>query len=124
MMTDWPREIREPLIERHVSPEWIMDGYKLVHYRDRFLDELRQAGPLPDVPLILLTAMDIDDFKKAVSDRRVRGAAARGDRGQAAALHGHWPHRSRAARTASSTAPDTPPSTGAVPTRYCMRSGT
>jgi pimeloyl-ACP methyl ester carboxylesterase len=67
MMTDWPREIREPLIERHVSPEWIMDGYRLVPYRDRFLGELRQAGPLPDVPLILLTAMDVDNFKKAVS---------------------------------------------------------
>jgi hypothetical protein len=66
MMADWPEEIREPLVERHVSPEWIMDVYELVPYRDRFLDELRQAGPLPDVPLILLTAMDVDDFKKAV----------------------------------------------------------
>ncbi|MCI2419105.1 alpha/beta hydrolase [Saccharopolyspora sp. K220] len=66
MMADWPEEIREPLVERHVSPEWIMDGYRLVPHRDRFLDEMRQAGPLPDVPLIVLTAMDIDDFKKAV----------------------------------------------------------
>ncbi|MGP4017828.1 alpha/beta fold hydrolase [Saccharopolyspora sp. 5N708] len=66
MVADWPEEIREPLVERHVSPEWIMDGYRLVPYRDRFLDEMRQAGPLPDVPLIVLTAMDIDDFKKAV----------------------------------------------------------
>ncbi|MGW5641758.1 alpha/beta fold hydrolase [Saccharopolyspora sp. NPDC003752] len=66
MMADWPEEIRDSLIERHVSPEWIMDGYELVPYRDRFLDEMRQAGPLPDVPLIVLTATDIDDFKKAV----------------------------------------------------------
>jgi pimeloyl-ACP methyl ester carboxylesterase len=67
MMADWPEEIREPLIERHVSPEWIRDGYQLVKYRDQFLDEMRHAGPLPDVPLIVLTAMDIDDFRKAVS---------------------------------------------------------
>jgi pimeloyl-ACP methyl ester carboxylesterase len=66
MMADWPEEIREPLIERHVSPEWIMDGYRLVPHRDRFLDEVRRAAPLPDVPLIVLTAMDVDDFKKAV----------------------------------------------------------
>ncbi|MFI0463095.1 alpha/beta fold hydrolase [Saccharopolyspora sp. 5N102] len=66
IMADWPERIRESLIECHVSPEWIMDGYKLVPYRDRFLDEMRHAGPLPDVPLIVLTAMDIDDFKKAV----------------------------------------------------------
>jgi pimeloyl-ACP methyl ester carboxylesterase len=80
MMADWPEEIREPLVERHVSPEWIMDGYALVPYRDRFLDELRQAGPLPDVPLILLTAMDVDDFKKAVligeSDELLRAETA------------------------------------------------
>lgn len=43
-----------------------MDGYKLVPYRDRFLDEMRGTGALPDVPLIVLTAMDIDEFKKAV----------------------------------------------------------
>lgn len=66
MMGDWPEQIREPLIERHVSPGWIMDGYKVLPYRDRFLEEMRRAGPLPDVPLIVLTAMDIDDFKKAV----------------------------------------------------------
>lgn len=66
MMADWPKEICEPLIDNHVSPGWIKDGYNVVPHRDRFLDEMRQAGPLPDVPLILLTAMDIDDFKKAV----------------------------------------------------------
>jgi pimeloyl-ACP methyl ester carboxylesterase len=67
MMADWADNIREPLIERHVSPEWFWDGYQLVKYRDQFLDEMRRAGPLPDLPLIVLTATDIDDFKKAVS---------------------------------------------------------
>jgi pimeloyl-ACP methyl ester carboxylesterase len=66
-MADWPAEIREPLIERHLSPEWFRDGYQLVKYRDQLLDEMRDAGPLPDVPLIVLTATDVDDFKKAVS---------------------------------------------------------
>jgi pimeloyl-ACP methyl ester carboxylesterase len=66
-MADWPAEIREPLIERHLSPEWFRDGYQLVKYRDHLLDEMRDVGPLPDVPLIVLTALDIDDFKKAVS---------------------------------------------------------
>lgn len=66
-MAAWQEEIREPLINGHVSPEWFRDGVQLVKYRDRYLDELRAAGPLPDVPLIVLTAMDIDSFKKAVS---------------------------------------------------------
>jgi hypothetical protein len=66
-MAAWPAEIREPLIERHVSRDWLRDGVQIVKYRDQFLDELRAAGPLPDVPLIVLTATDIDDFRKAVS---------------------------------------------------------
>jgi len=66
-MAGWPEEIREPLVDGHVSPAWLQDGIELVKYRDRFHDEIRHAGPLPDVPLIVLTAMDIDDFKRAVS---------------------------------------------------------
>ena len=27
-MADWPEEIRELLIERHVSPEWLRVGFK------------------------------------------------------------------------------------------------
>lgn len=29
-------------------------------------DEMRRAGPIPDVPLIVLTAMGVDAFKRAV----------------------------------------------------------
>jgi pimeloyl-ACP methyl ester carboxylesterase len=66
-MADWPAEIREPLVERHVSPEWIRNGMQVVKYRDQLHGELRAAGPSPDVPLIVLTATDIDAFKTAVS---------------------------------------------------------
>jgi pimeloyl-ACP methyl ester carboxylesterase len=66
-LTDWPAEIREPLVECHVSPQWVRDGIQAVKRRRQLHDEMRQAGPLPDVPLIVLTATDIDPFKKAVS---------------------------------------------------------
>ena len=35
--------------------------------RDQLHDELRRAGQMPDVPLIVLTATGIDAFKRAVS---------------------------------------------------------
>ena len=65
-MTDWPEEIREPLIERHVSPEWLRAGAREACNVDQLYDELRQGGPMPDVPLIVLSSMGTDGFKRAV----------------------------------------------------------
>jgi hypothetical protein len=33
---------------------------------DQLYDEVRHAGPMPDVPLIVLCSMGIDSFKRAV----------------------------------------------------------
>lgn len=66
-MADWPEEIREPLIERHVSPEWLRVGFQEAKNVDQLYDEMRHAGPMPDVPLIVLSSMGIDSFKRAVS---------------------------------------------------------
>ena len=87
-MADWPEEIRQPLIERHVSMRWLPVGLREAKNIDQLYDEVRHAGPLPDVPLIVLTSMGIDGFKEAVLVGRIRVAAPRGDRRQAAALHG------------------------------------
>jgi len=65
-MADWPGEIREPLIERHVSPEWLRVGFEEAKNVDQLYDEIRHAGPMPDVPLIVLSSMGIDGFKEAV----------------------------------------------------------
>jgi len=66
-MADWPEEIREPLIERHVSKEWLRVGLQEAKNLGQLNDELRRTGKMPDVPLIILTAMGIDPFKQAVS---------------------------------------------------------
>jgi pimeloyl-ACP methyl ester carboxylesterase len=66
-MTDWPEEIREPLIEHHVSPEWLRAGLQEAKNVDQLYDEVSHAGPMPDVPLIVLSSMGIDSFKRAVS---------------------------------------------------------
>ena len=66
-MAGWPEEIRAPLIERHVSPEWVRAGFQEAKNVDQLYDEVRHAGPMPDVPLIVLSSMEIDSFKRAVS---------------------------------------------------------
>jgi pimeloyl-ACP methyl ester carboxylesterase len=94
-LADWPEEIREPLIERHVSPEWLRVGFQEAKNPDQIYDEMRHAGPMPDVPLIVLTAMGIDAFKKAVlvgeSDALLR-AENEGKRRLYTALAGSVPH--------------------------------
>lgn len=66
-MADWPEEIREPLIERHVSLEWLRVGLQEAKNVHQLYDEVRHAGQVPDVPLIVLSSMGIDSFKAAVS---------------------------------------------------------
>ncbi|MFF7638316.1 alpha/beta fold hydrolase [Kitasatospora sp. NPDC008050] len=56
---NWPQEVREPLIERHLAT-WrsgLAEGRNLYV---EVAEELRQAPPLPDIPLIVLTAMGVD----------------------------------------------------------------
>jgi pimeloyl-ACP methyl ester carboxylesterase len=66
-MAGWPSEIREPLIECHLSRAWLETGFAEAAGARALHEELRRAGPLPDVPVIVLTATDIDPFKQAVS---------------------------------------------------------
>jgi pimeloyl-ACP methyl ester carboxylesterase len=66
-MSDWPQEIRETLIDRHVHLEWLRVGALEGRNVDQLYDEVRHAGPMPDVPLIVLSSMEIDSFKRAVS---------------------------------------------------------
>jgi pimeloyl-ACP methyl ester carboxylesterase len=66
-MADWPEQVRTPLVERHVSIEWVRVGLGEARNVDQLYEEVRGAGPLPDVPLIVLCSMGTDAFKQAVS---------------------------------------------------------
>ncbi|HEU0113079.1 MAG TPA: hypothetical protein VFQ80_00285, partial [Thermomicrobiales bacterium] len=65
-MADWPAAIRTLLSECHVSPNWLKVGFQEAKNIDQLYDEVRRAGPMPDVPLIVLCSMGTDDFKRAV----------------------------------------------------------
>lgn len=69
-MADWPEHVRDVLVECHVSPEWLLVGLREVQNVDQLSDEVRRAGPMPDVPLIVLYSTAIDDFMRVVSAGR------------------------------------------------------
>jgi pimeloyl-ACP methyl ester carboxylesterase len=66
-MADWPPDIRDVLIKRHVSADWVRAGLQEAKNIDQVYDEVRGAGQMPDLPLIILTSTGIDSFKAAVS---------------------------------------------------------
>jgi hypothetical protein len=66
-MTGWPAEISKPLIQRHVSPDWLRAGLREASNVTQLYSEMQHAGPMPDVPLIILYSMTTDAFKEAVS---------------------------------------------------------
>lgn len=63
----WPAEIREPLIDYHVSPRGLKIGVLEAGNLDDVYAEIRATGPLPDVPVLVLSSTRVDAFKSAVS---------------------------------------------------------
>jgi hypothetical protein len=66
-MADYPEHVRGPLIERHVTPEWLLVGMREAQNVDQLYDEVRRAGPMPDIPLIVICSIEIDDFTRVAS---------------------------------------------------------
>lgn len=66
-MADWPAEIRDVLVERHTSLGWLACGLRESRQVERLYDEVRAAGPMPDIPLVILASVGTDGFQRAVS---------------------------------------------------------
>jgi pimeloyl-ACP methyl ester carboxylesterase len=66
-LTDWPADIRGALVERHTSLDWLAVGLQESRKVDDLYAEVRAAGPMPDVPLIILSSTGSDGFREAVS---------------------------------------------------------
>jgi pimeloyl-ACP methyl ester carboxylesterase len=60
MLTGWPQDIRDRLIEGHLSPGWIRAGVRERSNMGDIADELKAGGIVPDVPMIELTALRPD----------------------------------------------------------------
>ncbi|GAB2714569.1 alpha/beta fold hydrolase [Kitasatospora kifunensis] len=69
----WPDPVREVLVERHLSLDWLQSGVLERSNLVGLLDELADGGGTPDVPLIVFTAMGVDPGQAAfMSDRLLR----------------------------------------------------
>jgi pimeloyl-ACP methyl ester carboxylesterase len=66
-LADWPSDIRSALIASHCSLDWLAVGLRETRGLDRLYAEVRSAGPMPDVPLIILSSTANDAFRDAVS---------------------------------------------------------
>jgi pimeloyl-ACP methyl ester carboxylesterase len=59
MLKAFPSALRETLINRHISPERLLVGIKEGLNVLVIMDELRAGGPLPDVPIIVMSGTAI-----------------------------------------------------------------
>jgi pimeloyl-ACP methyl ester carboxylesterase len=66
-MDDWPPDLAMPLVDRHVSLDWLAVGIREARRLDDLYAEVRDAGPMPDIPLVILCSMSTDGFQQAVS---------------------------------------------------------
>jgi len=65
-MKNWPVEIVSQLVSAHVDVEWGLNGIQEASNAYAVFEEVRNVGPVPDVPTIILCSMQIDSFKKMV----------------------------------------------------------
>jgi pimeloyl-ACP methyl ester carboxylesterase len=70
MLAEWPRPVRELLIERHLDPVWLQSGARERSNLPALRDELLNGGDLPDVPLVVLTALGVDAGQALVLSRK------------------------------------------------------
>ena len=71
MYREWPAEIREPLIERHLDPAQVRAGMLEASNVDQLYKEMRHGGLMPTVPMIVYTAMGIDASQTIFSTEEV-----------------------------------------------------
>ncbi len=60
IFASWPADVREPLVANHTTLAWQRVGAEERSDMPALRDEVKAAGPVPDRPLIALTALGID----------------------------------------------------------------
>lgn len=78
LFAKWPSDVREPLVEHHLTTWRTVLGE--TENEDDVHAELRAGGGLPDVPLIVLTAMGRNPYWSQFGSEELITAAQRGIR--------------------------------------------
>jgi pimeloyl-ACP methyl ester carboxylesterase len=71
MYADWPADVREALVARHLTPTQVRTGLVEASNVDALYEELRRGGATPAVPLIVFTAMGMDATQTVFSTEEV-----------------------------------------------------
>jgi pimeloyl-ACP methyl ester carboxylesterase len=66
-MANWPADIREGLVASHTTLDWLAVGLREARGLDDLYAEVRQCGPMPAVPTVILSSTGHDGFRQAVS---------------------------------------------------------
>ena len=61
LLADYPEAVREPLIDRHLA-DWRTGPREAANMESELFPELRDGGPIPDVPLSVVTATGRNPF--------------------------------------------------------------
>jgi pimeloyl-ACP methyl ester carboxylesterase len=71
-LVDWPPALRDALVERHASLDWLAAGLLETRDVDALYAEIRSAGPLPPVPVVLLCSVGRDRFRELLAPAEPR----------------------------------------------------
>jgi len=66
MLATWPQDLRDRLVAYHVA-HWRRSLDEAKNLQPQVLNEVRDGGALPDVPMIVLTATGLDPFMAVMS---------------------------------------------------------
>lgn len=73
MFASWPRDLREALVTHHLTVAAQRAGALERSNQPAWLDELKAGGPVPDTPLIALSAMGVDPGMRLImSPKKLR----------------------------------------------------
>jgi pimeloyl-ACP methyl ester carboxylesterase len=72
LMVDYPEHVRQPLIDAHVSDDWLQAGSVERGNLVGLAEELRAGPNIPDVPLVALITEGIDPAQQALASQRAR----------------------------------------------------
>lgn len=86
LMADYPPHMRQPLIDAHVSDEWIRVGFAERGTAAALADELRAGPDIPDVTVVALTAEGTDPGPQPPVPEQTMRAIHEGMRRMAAAM--------------------------------------
>jgi pimeloyl-ACP methyl ester carboxylesterase len=81
----WPEQVRGPLVEHHLR-HWRTGIHESANFETELYAELRTGGPLPDVPLIVFTAMGRNPYWAQFASEEFMARAHDGIREMHAAL--------------------------------------